>query len=116
MMCTRRSGGEPAAQPTRAPHHQFAHRHPVCLLFQGNLWSSEACGPQTDRGSVCRQVPASTEQHADEGLPGEGPAVPSGSPQGGLSAGLLLHQTHPGAHHRNVSSDPPLHVFPVGFS
>lgn len=92
------------------PHQQFAHWNPVCFLFQGNLWGSEACGSQTDRRSVCRQVPASAEQHADQGLSREGPAFPSCSPQGGLSAGLFLHQTHPGAHHRNVSSNPSSHL------
>lgn len=73
-------------------------------MFKGNLWGSEACSPQKDSWSVCCQVPASAEQHADQGLPREGLAVPSGPPQSGLSAGLLLHQTHSGADHRNVSS------------
>ena len=75
----------------------------IISVFKGNLRGSEACSPQTNMWSVCCQVSASAEQHSDQGLPGEGLAVPPGSPQSGLSAGLLLHQTHAGADHRNVS-------------
>lgn len=75
-------------------------------MLQGNLRGGEAGGPQEDRGGVCCQVSACAEQHPDQSLPGEGPAVPPGSPQSRLPAGLLLHQTHPGVDHGDVSSPP----------